>query len=376
MPSDKTFHGFDSAGPASPGTFGGVGSRLGAGLGWLLRMGAGALRLLRRGRGAAMRRLGQEIGGVHEELFRIRGELSLARTEIERVRGGAGRRDTLALPDLLRLGARREVKAIIRAHCRAVPLPDGTVLCRVLGRYKFLLDGHDKGLAPHLLLDGFWEYWGTEFVCRNLGRGEVALDVGASYGYYTAVLADLVGPEGRVHAFEPNPGLHALLARNLALNGFAGRVRTHAAAVGEGPGEVRLHELVGQPASSVVVRGLPPPAPSETPPPGVRAHAVPALALDGLDEARVDFIKIDAPGAEEVVWQGMQGLLRRNPGLRVLLSFNPLRHRDPAALLAEIGRRFPLRVVDKDARAKPVTAEELLASQRGVLLFLSQAEPR
>jgi protein-L-isoaspartate(D-aspartate) O-methyltransferase len=47
-------------------------------------------------------------------------------------------------------------------------------------------------------------------------EGESVLHVGAGSGYYTAILAHLVGPAGRVHAFEIDPGLAERAARNLA----------------------------------------------------------------------------------------------------------------------------------------------------------------
>ena len=46
--------------------------------------------------------------------------------------------------------------------------------------------------------------------------GETVLHVGAGVGYYTAILAQLVGPEGRVHALEIEPDLAARAGRNLA----------------------------------------------------------------------------------------------------------------------------------------------------------------
>ena len=46
--------------------------------------------------------------------------------------------------------------------------------------------------------------------------GETVLHVGAGSGYYTAILAHLAGPEGRVHAFEIDPDLAARAGRNLA----------------------------------------------------------------------------------------------------------------------------------------------------------------
>lgn len=46
--------------------------------------------------------------------------------------------------------------------------------------------------------------------------GEVAVHVGAGTGYYTALLAALVGPGGEVHAYEIEAHLAAIARRNLA----------------------------------------------------------------------------------------------------------------------------------------------------------------
>ena len=49
-----------------------------------------------------------------------------------------------------------------------------------------------------------------------LRLGDAVLQVGAGVGYYTAVLASLVGPEGQVDAYEIDPGLAARARQNLA----------------------------------------------------------------------------------------------------------------------------------------------------------------
>jgi FkbM family methyltransferase len=51
--------------------------------------------------------------------------------------------------------------------------------------------------------------------------------------------ASMVGPSGRVEAFEPAPQSSARLAENAALNGFD-QVRMHRMAVGEAPGTARF----------------------------------------------------------------------------------------------------------------------------------------
>lgn len=58
------------------------------------------------------------------------------------------------------------------------------------------------------------------------GPGDTVIHIGAGSGYYTALLAFLVSPGGRVEAFEIEPHLADLAARNLAC---LGNVRLHAA---------------------------------------------------------------------------------------------------------------------------------------------------
>ena len=50
----------------------------------------------------------------------------------------------------------------------------------------------------------------------GLREGEAVLHVGAGAGYYTAILAHLVGAGGRVHAYEIAPDLAVRAGRNLA----------------------------------------------------------------------------------------------------------------------------------------------------------------
>ncbi|CAH1669519.1 MULTISPECIES: hypothetical protein [unclassified Chelatococcus] len=50
----------------------------------------------------------------------------------------------------------------------------------------------------------------------RLKDGETALHVGAGTGYYTAILAEVIGTAGRVHGYEIEPRLAALAKANLA----------------------------------------------------------------------------------------------------------------------------------------------------------------
>ncbi|HYF06303.1 MAG TPA: FkbM family methyltransferase [Acetobacteraceae bacterium] len=317
--------------------------------------------------GAGRRR---DLPAMHEEMFRIRGELALARAELEQIRAAVGRRDIATLEELLRAGNRREIEAMIRDRTQMVPLPDGTVLCRVLGRFKFYVDAADVAMAPHLLLDGYWQYWITEFLCRNLGRAETAVDIGAGYGYYSIIMADLVGAQGRVVAFEPNPWLHAIAARNLGVNGRDPALALHRSAVGEATGApMRLRAALTGPRAGAFAAWF------ETQD-GTTHLTAPAVALDDAEPGRADLVRVGASAAVEGAWAGMQQVLARSPAIRLLMEFRATDCADPGAFLAAVEKQFPLRYVDGDARAKPCTAEELLTRRPHATLYLSRTEPR
>src|SRR5207248_2653279 len=126
----------------------------------------------------------------------------------------------------------RVLEALCRARVQPAYIGDHQALCRILGRYKLFVDTRDQGLCAHLLLDGFWEMSLTMFIARHIRGGMVAVDVGANFGYFTTLLAGLVGQSGRVYAIEPAPETAAMLHRSLALNLFQFRTTVVEAAAG------------------------------------------------------------------------------------------------------------------------------------------------
>jgi FkbM family methyltransferase len=55
---------------------------------------------------------------------------------------------------------------------------------------------------------------------KNVRPGETWLDVGAHYGYTAIALSRLVGPTGRVYAFEPMTASAGCIARTRSMNGL------------------------------------------------------------------------------------------------------------------------------------------------------------
>ncbi|MFZ4408640.1 MAG: FkbM family methyltransferase [Paracraurococcus sp.] len=280
--------------------------------------------------------------------------------------------DLLTITDFIGSHDRRHVEAAIRRRCHTVWIDPETTLCRILGRYKFFVDSRDIGLAPHLMLDGYWEFWISDFIWRNLRPGFRVLDVGANLGYYTVLAADLVGPQGQVTAFEPNPRMFELLQRNAGINGFSQWTDCSARAVSCRTGDrLDFSAAIADPKNGALVDA----GSAALAAPGRLNITVETTTLDDACPSPVDFVKIDVEGAEEDLWAGMQQVIDRSPRIQILLEFNALRCRAPERMIESMASRFPLRRVGDDALVHACSAAELLAAKADTMLYLSHGIP-
>jgi FkbM family methyltransferase len=234
--------------------------------------------------------------------------------------------------------------------CQTAYLGDHQALCRVLGRYKMYVDTRDIGIASHLMLEGYWEMWITQAMMRCVRRGSVVADIGANLGYFTMLLADLTGHEGRVLSFEPNPQLAPLVRKSIAVNGFAGFTDFHEIGLGPERGYAQMDATIDQPGGGRTI-------PTRFKRGGIRIER-----LDSIPHAdRIEFIKMDVEGFEPNVWQGMTGLLEQGRPLTIFMEFTVGRLADPGGFLDEIlSHGFGLEIIHHQHGIVPISREELL----------------
>ncbi|CAH0992670.1 hypothetical protein SIN8267_02803 [Sinobacterium norvegicum] len=75
----------------------------------------------------------------------------------------------------------------------------------------------DTQVSRRIMAEGVWEPYETALIVERLKQGDTFVDVGANIGYYSVIASQLVGPQGRVFSFEPEPDNFALLQANAAL---------------------------------------------------------------------------------------------------------------------------------------------------------------
>lgn len=237
---------------------------------------------------------------------------------------------------------------------------DRTAIARQLNFFDLYLDTHDQSLAPCLMRDGYWESWISCWMIRNIGPGFTCIDVGANMGYYTFLMAYLTGPEGRVHAFEPQARYLQLLAQSAEANGREETVRLWPYAASDVAGWATLAipgELGG--SASIYIAEFDPKW-------GTQVNVeVPTITLDqAFDGQSVDLIKIDAEGAEPLVWRGMQQIVRDNDDLVVCMEWTASNWGAEATSdfvdeIHDAGMGFTR--INTDGHEENVSREELLA---------------
>lgn len=180
-------------------------------------------------------------------------------------------------------------------------LKQHTILGGALRGSKIVTSWHDY---PGAIL-GSTESPLLECFAKVVGKGETWLDIGAHYGYTAIALCKLVGPTGRVFAFEPMLNTSGCIARTRSLNDLS-QLTIIPMALSNSP-DIAVNSLY-------TVRGMIDSTLSDAQ--GFKENFI-ASRLDWLwpriagDQMRVDGIKIDVQGMEIDVLEGMAVVARR-----------------------------------------------------------------
>lgn len=205
------------------------------------------------------------------------------------------------------------VRHYTKRYCKAIPPR------RTIAHDGRVFDVEFTESRERLLF--FWGRWTPPIEAvlrRRLTPGAVCIDVGANIGYFTTLASRLVGPTGRVIAFEPLPSSFRRCLVHVQLN-HCSNVEVHQLALSDREGVTTLYEpQLGRGRDLCTVR----PVATQGTASGTIEHQVRTVRLDefldSVTASRVNFIKLDVEGAELLALHGMERLLGSCPDLEVL----------------------------------------------------------
>ncbi|MDQ4045480.1 MAG: FkbM family methyltransferase, partial [Chloroflexota bacterium] len=159
----------------------------------------------------------------------------------------------------------------------------------------------------YLYYFGVWEPRLARTLERLVRPGDICVDAGANIGWYTVLLAKLVGHGGQVHAFEPDARAFSRLVDHIALNDVEDIVSAAQVALGRERGVASLNAAGDSLYSSLYA------VPHVVSADAFHVTAVSVMPLtDYLADAgveRLDMLKIDVEGAEWDVLRGVEEFL-------------------------------------------------------------------
>ena len=189
-----------------------------------------------------------------------------------------------------------------------------------IGEATIVLNPNDPVVSGALNF-GVYEKAETKFFQTACHSGMTFLDVGANIGYYTALAARAVGPNGKAIALEPDPESFKYLEQTIAANAV-GNVQAFPIAASDVPATLPLyisHDNRGD--NRLYHPG------ADWPEIEVEARPIDALLAEN-DIETLDFIKIDVQGYEPKVIAGLRDTITRSPKLTLLTEFWPKGIRD------------------------------------------------
>lgn len=203
-----------------------------------------------------------------------------------------------------------------------MPTPTGPTITPTLYGFDLLVDPvADQALERTIYYNGTYEAGTLDIIGKCLCKGDIFIDVGSNIGLISLFSSKLVGPDGAVYSFEPEPVIYAILRKNIEINRVS-NVHTYDLALGSARTTATIYSALATKAKRGAASLI---KPSES-------HAAGAtVKVQTLDEfvcankiANVRMLKIDVEGWELEVLKGARHLLASQTAPIICIEYSNL----------------------------------------------------
>ena len=230
-------------------------------------------------------------------------------------------------------------------------------ISKKINQYQLCFDSNDIILIENYYPKELYEKETVTLITKLIKPGMKIINIGANIGYFTILLANLVGPSGKVFSFEPHPENFEFLRKNLEINNCTNVESIMKAISNKNEKTTLLHSTSSAWHSLGTKEG-----------PGFKRIPVETITIDDFLkdlDIEIDFVIMDAEGSETNIIQGMTKTLQKNPHLEIIAEYNPATLEfvdssgmDLITIIKKIG--FSIYLIEKNGELKLITGEKLL----------------
>ena len=211
-----------------------------------------------------------------------------------------------------------------------------------------VIPGNNKLYLPRNGIDYLilpYEEFAIKLMRKFLNPGDTFLDIGAGIGYHTVICSKIVGENGMVIAFEPDPDYFKFLQDNVSQNRCL-NVLAYQKAVSNKTGKTRLYryEKIGRNRLEEVNGYLA----------GFKMRDTVEIDIVKLDEfyflsdKKINLIKMDIEGSEYLALSGMTSLIKRNPEIKIIVEMPDYKNLEFIRLLKKL--KFEIYEINTDTK--------------------------
>jgi methyltransferase, FkbM family len=163
------------------------------------------------------------------------------------------------------------------------------------------------GMQETVFFIGEYEQTITAIAEQMISDGDVCLDVGANFGWYTTIMSLRSGQTGEVHSFEPMPKTFRELQRNREVAAHPDRIQINNFALGDKEDTVQINMFDDLPSGHASLS-----AKGESRVSSFDCRLTPLdsyLIENGVGD--VSFVKVDIEGAEMMFLKGAERLFKQ-----------------------------------------------------------------
>ena len=228
----------------------------------------------------------------------------------------------------------------------------------------YLVEAHDRLIAPWFIATGLYETELTEFFGRILRPDDHCLDIGANFGYFTLLFGRFC-PEGKVMGVEADEALFKIALDNIHINDLGRNTSLRHVAVGASEEPMTLFRRVGRSGNTSISRVsqkfLDHLGEAESVEFSVDGTRIDTLARQF--SGKIDVMKMDIEGAEPLAFAGATNVVAQNPDLQIVMEWSPGQIRaagfDVGNFLTSLSQ-LGLGIHRLDPAATPISHDHLL----------------